>query len=297
MSQILDKLLGRDHDSQSHSSSTKTETHTSVDTGSRATDEKHHNADGQTIASHTVQHEGVNIKSSVSSDLKSTVSIENQNRINELVTKLGSTHKQIDEYSKKQTAKIDEQIQRDIDAVVTRTQTRQAELLRKANEHTTQIDTEYRAQLQKMVEEIDAAKAKRIAAIEIELNNHQAEILEAARKEIDELNNKASNLKITALMDAQSKAATDAEALTAQAANLGSAATVHQAKGTTTIKTEVSGAATTTTAGAATANSSCSSGSCSTATSKEACMSSGAKTCSDSHKTESTQHQSSTRKH
>ena len=35
------------------------------------------------------------------------------------------------------------------------------------------IDAEYRAQLQKMVEEADADKAKRIAALEKELNNQQ----------------------------------------------------------------------------------------------------------------------------
>ena len=267
MSHIIDKLLGREGESHSQSSHTKTESHTSVSAGTRVTDEKQNNG-GQENENHTVQHEGVNIKSTVSSDIKSTVSMENQNRLNELVTKLGSTHKQIDDYAKKQAAKIDDRIQREIDQIVARTQTRQAELLRRANEHTARIDAEYRAQLQKMVEEIDTAKAKRIAEIEVDLNNQQADILQAARKDIDELNNKAANLKITALLDAQTKAASDAEILATQATNLGSsAATVHQAKGTTTIKTEVSGAA--------------------TATQKETCNASGAKACSESCKRQS----------
>ena len=118
-------------------------------------------------------------------------------------------------------------------------------LLRKANEHTTQIDAEYRAQLQKMVEEVDAAKAKRIAAVETELNKQQADILQAARAEVDQLNQKAANLKIGVLQQAQAKAAADANAITAEAAHLGQASTVHQSSGTTTIKTEVSAAATT----------------------------------------------------
>jgi len=153
---------------------------------------------------------------------------------------------------KKQTAKINEEIQREIDQVVARTRQQQDELLRKANEHTTQIDAEYRARLQKMVEEVDAAKAKRIAEIETDLNSQQATILEAARNEIDVLNQKAANLKIGALQQAQAQAASQANDISAQAAHLGQASTVHQSTGSTTIKTEVSAAATTREAGGST---------------------------------------------
>ena len=157
----------------------------------------------------------------------------------------GSTHTQIDQYAKKQTEKINDEIQREIDAVLTRTRAHQDELLRRANANTTTIDAEYRAQLQKMVEEVDAAKAKRIAEIETELNKQQADILQNARTEIDQLNQKAANMKIGVLQQAQVKAAADATAITAEAANLGQSSTLHQSKGTTTIKTEVSAAATT----------------------------------------------------
>ncbi len=133
--------------------------------------------------------------------------------------------------------------------MLARTQQQQQDLLRKANEHTNQIDTEYRARLQKMVEEVDAVKAKRIAEIETDLNTQQASILQAARNEIDTLNQKAANLKIGALQQAQAQAASQANDITAQAAHLGQATTGHQATGTTTIKTEVSAAATTKEAG------------------------------------------------
>ena len=157
----------------------------------------------------------------------------------------GSTHNQIDEYAKKRTAKINEEIQREIDQVVARTRREQDELLRRANEHTAQIDAEYRARLQKMVEEVDAVKAKRIAEIETELNNQQTSIIQLARSEIDQLNQKAASMKIDVLQQAQVKAAADASNITAQAAHLGQASTVHQSKGTTTIKTEVTAATTT----------------------------------------------------
>jgi hypothetical protein len=97
-----------------------------------------------------------------------------------------------------------------------------------------------------MVEEIDANKAKRIAEIEKELNEQQNGILLAARNEIDELNKRAAKLKIGILESAQAKAAYDANQITAEATRLGQTSTVHQSSGTTTIKTEVSAAATTT---------------------------------------------------
>lgn len=164
---------------------------------------------------------------------------------------LGSTHNQIDEYAKKQSTKINDEIDREISEVVARTRRDQENLLKQANEHTKQIDTEYRARLQQMVEEIDAAKAKRISEIEKELNDQQAGILLAARNEIDNLNQKAANLKIGALQQAQVRAASEANAITAQAANLGQATTLQRSQGTTTIKTEVTAGATTKDVGAA----------------------------------------------
>lgn len=237
MTSIINKLLGRDDDSESHSSSHKTETSAST----------HGNANGagHGTETRTVQHEGVNIKSTISSDAQSTVSMANQQKLNDLVTKLGSTHTQIDEYAKKQTAKINEEIQREIDQVVARTRREQDDLLRRANEHTAQIDVEYRARLQKMVEEVDATKAKRIAEIEKELNNQQTTILQSARAEIDQLNQKAAGMKIDVLQQAQAKAVIDANNITAQATQLGQTSTLHQSKGTTTIKTEVTAATTT----------------------------------------------------
>ena len=254
MASIINKLLGRDDDSESHSSSHKTEVKTSA----------HGSSKGDNVTeTHAVQHEGVNIKSTISSDAKSTVSMVNQQKLNDLVTKLGmsldvilfffilffspkgSTHNQIDEYAKKQTAKINDEVQREIDQVVSRTRHEQDELLRRANDRTGQIDAEYRAQLQKMVEEVDAAKARRIAEIEKELNDQQTSILQVARAEIDQLNQKAANMKIGVLQQAQVKAAADATQITAQAAGLAQTTTAHHSSGTTTIKTEVSAATTT----------------------------------------------------
>jgi hypothetical protein len=96
-----------------------------------------------------------------------------------------------------------------------------------------------------MVEQIDADKARRIADVEQLLNRQQADILQLARKEIDELNLKAANLKIGAIQQAQIRATNDASEITAQAANLGQGSAVNQSTGTTTIKTQVSATATT----------------------------------------------------
>jgi hypothetical protein len=116
-----------------------------------------------------------------------------------------------------------------------------------------------------MVEEVDAARARRIAEIEKELNSQQVDILQSARNEIDQLSQKAANLKIGVVQQAQAKAASNANEITVQAAHLGEATTVHQSKGTTKIKTEVSAATTTKEAGCATATTptkACSSSAC-----------------------------------
>jgi hypothetical protein len=115
------------------------------------------------------------------------------------------------------------------------------------------MDSEYRVQLQQMVEQIDTDKAKRIAEIEQLLNKQQANILELARNEIDQLNQKAASLKIGVLQQAQAQAASNASEITAQAAQLGQTSTVPQSTGTTTIKTEVSAVATTKDAGSSNA--------------------------------------------
>lgn len=191
---------------------------------------------------------------------------------------LGSTYSQIDDYARNQTEKINEEIQREIDEVVGRTRREQEELLRKAQAHTDDIDREYRARLQQMVEEVDAAKAKRIGEVETELNNQQAGILLAARNEIDALNKKAARLKIGVLEAAEAKVAADARAINAEP--LDKASTVHVATGTTTIKTEVLAAANTTVAGS------------SASTQEVHATTGGAKHVSETKTVETTKHQS-----
>jgi len=268
MSHIINKLLGRDDEhhtktdeakietEKSHASATGGEHHgkkiegeihttTLHNENNPNTKTVHTSIGGQTTEGRAVQRDGVNVKSTISSDGSSTVSLANQQKLNELISRLGSTHSQIDNYSKQQTDKIDEATQREIEKVVARARNEEDELLRKANEHTTQIDSEYQARLQQMVEEVDAAKAKRIAQIEQDLNNQQATILQTARNDIDQLNKKAADLKIGVLQQAQAKAAADATEITKEASRLDQTATIHQSTGTTTIKTEVTAAATT----------------------------------------------------
>jgi len=243
MSHLINKLLGREDEHESHTGTViKTQ---AGSTGSSSTGVQRQNSSGGTVVEgRTVERDGVNIRSTVSSDAVSTVSMANQQKLSDLVSRLGTTHNQIDEYAKKQSQKINDEIQREINEVVNRTQREQGELLRKANERTGQIDQEYRTRIQQMVEEIDAAKAKRIAEVEQELNEHQTGILQAARNEIDQLNQKAAALKIGALQQAQAKVAADASNITAQATELKATTQAH-GTGTTTIKTEVSAAQTT----------------------------------------------------
>jgi hypothetical protein len=87
MSHIINKLLGREDESGSNSHSSKTETSTSSSTGEKIV--RQNSSGAQTSEPRTVQYEGVNIKSTVSSDASSTVSMVNQKRLNDLISKLG----------------------------------------------------------------------------------------------------------------------------------------------------------------------------------------------------------------
>lgn len=116
----------------------------------------------------------------------------------------------------------------------------QEELLRRANEKSTLIDNEYRARMQKLVEEVDSHKAKLIADIEQELNKEQAKILKAAKHDIDELNKKAAKLKIDALEEAKARAASETSTIAAEGKNLAEGSSFHQSTGTTTIRTDIS---------------------------------------------------------
>lgn len=241
MSKFIDKLFGHD-DEKKTTAAVRQETHQATGTTSThaATSSTQNAAMG---AAH--QRDGVNVRSTVTSDSSSSISLANQQRLTDLVTQLGSTHSQIDEYARQQEAKIDAEIQREIDQVVAGIRGRQDELVRRATERTAQIDHDYRTRLQQMVEQVDAEKAKNIADIENELNRTQAEILGKAKTDIDALNKKAANLKIGVLQDAQARAASSATALAAEASHLGQASTIHQSSGTTVIKTETSASAST----------------------------------------------------
>jgi hypothetical protein len=135
-----------------------------------------------------------------------------------------------------------------------------------------------------MVEEVDAAKAKRIAEVERELNEQQAAILEQARNEIDNLNQKAANLKIGALQQAQAKAAADASAISAQATNLGQSTTLAHGSGTTTIKTEIQAGATTKNVGVSTTNATAGGAAQSTVTASSASVTARTGSTSDDRK-------------
>jgi hypothetical protein len=83
MSHIINKILGREEETERHSG-----TVIRTEMGSSSGDKKRTEGD-QSSETRTVQRDGVNIKSTVSSDTTSTVSMINQQKINELVTKLG----------------------------------------------------------------------------------------------------------------------------------------------------------------------------------------------------------------
>jgi len=183
---------------------------------------------------HTAISDDVRVKSVVSSDTKTNVNMQHTQRINDLMAKLGSTHSQIDEYSKKRQEQISDAVAESIQKVVVETQQEQERLLRDANVRSSTIEQEYTSKLRAMVEQLDATKASTLAVLEKDLNQRQEQILASARKRIDDLNEHANALKMGVLKDAQAKAQEKITTITDEVASLSAADAQNRLQSTTT---------------------------------------------------------------
>lgn len=97
---------------------------------------------------HTVVCEDVQVKSIVSSEtqLKGSTG-HSQSKINELMSKLGSTHAQIDEYSRHRNDQISEAVKASIDQIVHETQAQQQHLLDDAQKESAAVENSYKEKL------------------------------------------------------------------------------------------------------------------------------------------------------
>jgi hypothetical protein len=175
---------------------------------------------GSAVA-HTAVSDNVAVKSVVSTETQSKVSMENTQKMAALMSKLGTTHQQIDEYSRRRTEQISEEVAAAISRVVADTQNQQANLLADANVRSAAIEEEYKRKLQEYVQELDAVKAQNLSTLEKDLNLRQEMILESAKRRIDELNEEANRLKLGVLRDAQAQANAKIDSITEQVAMLG----------------------------------------------------------------------------
>jgi len=207
---------------------------------------------GSAVA-HTAVAENVAVKSVVSTETQSKVSMENTQKMAALMNKLGTTHQQIDEYSRRRTEQISEEVTTSIARIVTDTQAQQANLLADANIRSAAIEEEYKFKLQHFIEELDTAKAQNLAVLEKDLNLRQEMILEEARKRIDDLNEEANRLKMGVLREAQAQTNAKVDAITQQVAALGAedANRLLTSTSTTVIRTEAKSAGETHVAGVA----------------------------------------------
>jgi hypothetical protein len=130
----------------------------------------------------------------------------------------GTTHQQIDEYSRRRTEQIAEEVVVSINRIVADTQVQQQALLADANARSAVIEDEYKIKLQQYVEELDTVKAQNLSALERDLNLRQEMILDEARKRIDELNEEANRLKLGVLREAQAQTHAKVGVITEQVA-------------------------------------------------------------------------------
>jgi len=136
------------------------------------------------------------------------------------MNKLGTTHTQIDEYSKKRTAEISEAVSSAIDKVVADTAAQQQKLLADANERSAAIEFEYKQRLQERVGQLDAEKAILLAELERSLNDRQEAILLKARQDIDFVQNAANQEKLAVFKEAQARSHEQVDQITEKVAEL-----------------------------------------------------------------------------
>ncbi|UJR09059.1 hypothetical protein I4U23_013307 [Adineta vaga] len=174
-------------------------------------------------AVHTVTYEDIKVQSVVNTQTqtKTTTTSDSQSKMNALMSKLGSTHSQIDEYSRRRTDEISEAVKNSIDKIVHLTQDQQQQLIDDAVKETNKIEEEFKSRLMLAVNELDQEKATKLVELEKDLNLHQEQILESARKRIDAVNEEANRLKMNVLKEAQAKTNSKIEEITEKVAQLG----------------------------------------------------------------------------
>jgi len=193
---------------------------------------------------HSSQAENVHVQSVVQTETQSKVSMENSKKITDLMARLGSTHLQVDEYSRRRTEEISEAVSESIKKVVAETQLQQQQLLADANLRTSDIENDFKRKLQEYVAKLDSEKAALLAQLEKELNVRQELILETARKRIDDLNEEANRLKMGVLKEAQAQSNAHVTKITEQVTALGQEdASRRLASTTTTVITTKAAAA------------------------------------------------------
>ncbi|CAF3096101.1 unnamed protein product [Rotaria sp. Silwood2] len=136
------------------------------------------------------------------------------------MNKLGTTHNQIDEYSKKRTAEISDAVSSAIEKVVADTATQQQKLLSDAKERSNAIENEYKQRLQERLAQLDAEKAILLAELERSLNERQETILNKARQDIDLIQNTANEKKMAVFKEAQARANQQVDQITEKVAEL-----------------------------------------------------------------------------
>jgi len=192
---------------------------------------------------HSAQAENVHVRSIVETETQSKVSLENTKKMNDLMSRLNTTHSQIDQYSRKRTEEISVALADSIKKIVTETQVHQQELVADANIRTAEIENDFKFKLQEYISKLDADKAVLLAQLEKDLDVRQDNILESARKRIDDLNEEANRLKMGVLKEAKAQANVNMGQITEQVAALGHEdASRRLASTTTTVITTKAGA-------------------------------------------------------
>jgi hypothetical protein len=211
MSSIINALFGHHKDKDDKKHNEKVETTATTSTTSSSS--------GSSVA-HTAISDDVRVHSVVSSESNTSISMQNAKKITDLMNKLGTTHHQIDEYSKKRTAQISEAVTSAIEKVVAETAAQQQKLLSDANERSAAIENEYKQRLQERVAQLDADKAVLLAELERTLNERQEAILLKARQDIDLVQNAANQEKLAIFKEAQARANQQVDQITEQVAGL-----------------------------------------------------------------------------
>ena len=154
------------------------------------------NRSASDIQHNEVHKDNVQVTSDVSHGAINRVALNvGSEKLDALMSRLSTTHAQLDSYTQRRTQQISLETQHIIEKILDETKEKQRDLLFEAQQRSQLSQEEYQRDLQVKVNQLNEEKAQHLAQLEKALNFQQEQILLNAREQIDRLQQQANQVR------------------------------------------------------------------------------------------------------